>query len=78
MTTIHWTLMMISTQVVEMSASTTDKSPSQDCIHLSDQTILSRSQNFKGYKHEACKILKQKELISFLICRNLILHFLKH
>ena len=38
--TIHLTLMMTSTQVVETSVTTTENNPSQDYIHLHDQTIL--------------------------------------
>ena len=32
--------MMTSAQIVEMSVTTTDKSPSQDYTHLGDQTTL--------------------------------------
>ena len=39
-TIFHLTLMMTSTQVVEMSVTITDNSPSQDYTHLDDQTTL--------------------------------------
>ena len=39
-TTFHLTLMMTSAQVVEMSVTTTDNSPSQDYTHPDDQTTL--------------------------------------
>ena len=40
-TTIHLTLMMTSTQVVEMSVTTTNNSASQDYTYLDNQTTLS-------------------------------------
>lgn len=40
-TTIPLTLMMTSTQVVEMSVTTTDYSASQDYTYLYNQTTLS-------------------------------------
>ena len=39
-TTFHLTLIMTSAQVVKMSVTTTDNSPSQDYTHPDDQTTL--------------------------------------
>ena len=39
-TTNHLTLMMISAQIVQMSVTSTNNSPSQDYTHLNDQTTL--------------------------------------